>query len=78
MTATDLKNEIEKSKQLMTTLHDEIKVKIHLAGMDAKEVWSQLSKEAEQLGHGATEASHSALVALNGKLRKLADSLNRK
>lgn len=50
---------------------DEIRVKIHLAGMDAKDTWSKLEPKLQELEHKA-EAAKDKLV---DGLDKAADEL---
>jgi type I site-specific restriction endonuclease len=71
----DLKEEFENSKRLLKTLRDEILLKLHLASMDAKDAWTQLSHEIKQVSHEVTESSLSTLRTLNDKLREFSESL---
>jgi hypothetical protein len=78
-TTTDLKNELEKSLTLLRTLRDEVRVKLHLAGMDAKDQWKQLEPrlaEVEEVAAQVTEASRAAVVDAVTRLKKFRDSLN--
>ncbi len=64
-TTTELKNDIQKSLDALRTLKDEIRVQLHLAGMDAKDEWSKLEpqlEEAEKMAHDLTEATRHALA----------------
>ncbi len=57
---------------------DEIRVKIHLAGMDAKDAWRKLEprlEEAKAHAASATDASRRALRDIAKSLRELADKL---
>jgi hypothetical protein len=63
--ATDLKAELEKSVSLLKTLRDEARVKLHLAGMDAKSKWKELEPHldaVEDAAKQASDASHAAVV----------------
>ena len=65
-TTTELKQEMKKSRALLYTLRDEIRVKLHLAGMDAKDQWKKLEPrlhEIEQSADDVSEASKAAVVA---------------
>jgi hypothetical protein len=58
----DLKAEMKKGVDLLRTLRDEVKVKLHLAGMDAKDQWAKLEPElfkVERAAEQATESSRS-------------------
>jgi hypothetical protein len=61
----DLKAELEKSVTLLKTLRDEARVRLHLAGMDAKKKWSELETHLDAVEDAAkqtTEASRTAVV----------------
>ena len=68
MASDDMKNlkaELEKSVSLLKTLRDEARVKLHLAGMDAKKKWNELEPHldaVEDAAKHATEASRTAVV----------------
>lgn len=46
------------------TLRDEIRVRVHLAGMDAKARWDELEPRLQALEAEAKEATTTAAVAL--------------
>jgi hypothetical protein len=74
----DLKDELKKSADLLRTLRDEIKVKVHLAGMDAKDQWAKLEPElfkVERAAEQATESSKKVLDDALKRLKSLRDSL---
>ena len=66
MLTEQVKAEIETQKQKLTTLRDDIKVRLHLASMDAKKEWDEkLSPKllaAEDAAKNITESSRSALT----------------
>jgi len=70
-TTTELKNEIEKSLGLMRTLRDEVRVKLHLAGMDAKDEWWKLEPKLEELERAASEATEATRTAIADAVHKL-------
>ena len=80
---SELKNDLKKSLELVSQLKDEIRVKMHLAGMDAKDQWNRLEPrirdvEAE-IGRAAgdvSDASREALRDLITKMRTLRDRLH--
>jgi uncharacterized protein YhaN len=77
-TTTELKNEIQKSLGLMRTLSDEVRVKMHLAGMDAKKEWQLLEPrlfDVEQAACNFTEATRTAVTDAVKRLSKLRSSL---
>ena len=55
-TKTELKEELKKSVAALRTLRDEVRVKIHLAGLDAKTEWNKLEPhllESRTRGRGS-------------------------
>ncbi len=78
-TTNELKNEYKKSLELMSTLRDEVRMKLHLAGMDAKDEWRKLEPrlaEAEKAGMEFTEATCKAASELVHRLSKLRWSMS--
>ena len=74
----DLKAEMKRGVDLLRTLRDEIKVKLHLAGMDAKDQWAKLEPElskVERAADQATEASKKLLDETLKRLKSIRDSL---
>ncbi len=47
-TTQELKIELHKSLALLSTLRDEVRVTLHLAGMDAKDKWAKLEPEPRE------------------------------
>jgi lipid II:glycine glycyltransferase (peptidoglycan interpeptide bridge formation enzyme) len=81
-TSDEIKTEMQRTVNLLRTLRDETKVKIHLANMDLKKTWDELQPklaEAEQnAARAAGQASEATLEAMKStvqKLKKVADSL---
>jgi lipid II:glycine glycyltransferase (peptidoglycan interpeptide bridge formation enzyme) len=74
----DLKSEMKKGVDLLKTLRDEVKVKLHLAGMDVKDQWAKLEPElskVERAADQATEASKKLLDETLKRLKSIRDSL---
>ena len=74
----DMKQELEKGVAVLRTLRDEIKVKLHLAGMDAKDQWAKLEPElfkVERAAEQATESSRKLVEDALNRLKTLRDSL---
>lgn len=66
-TTTELKQEVQKTIALLTTLRDEVRVNLHLAGLDARDEWNKLEPhiiELEKAAEHATEATRTALADL--------------
>jgi hypothetical protein len=81
-TTDELKTEISKTANLLRTLRDETKLKIHLASMDIKKTWDDLQPKladaeqtAERAAEHASEATLEAMKATVKKLQKVAESL---
>jgi hypothetical protein len=78
-TATDIKDEIKKGLDHLRTLRDEVRVKVHLAGMDVKDEWNKKLEphlfDVEQKAIEASDASRHAVADAVEKLKKFRDSL---
>lgn len=71
----DMKAELEKGFEKAQALFDDVKVRVHLAGMDAKEEWNKLEpRVTEEFGKFKgdwTKASKTAIDEIVGALEKL-------
>ncbi|MGZ3479626.1 MAG: hypothetical protein ACXWK8_01940 [Myxococcaceae bacterium] len=67
----DLKSELKKGVDLLRTLRDEVKVKLHLAGMDAKDQWAKLEPELSKVERAADQATESSKKLLDETLKRL-------
>jgi hypothetical protein len=77
-TTDELKAELAKSVALLKTLRDEVKVTLHLAGMDAKDRWRQLEPRIADVEHAAreaTEASRAAVADAVASVKAFRDSM---
>ena len=70
-TTTELKEEIQKSLGLMRTLRDEVRVKLHLAGMDVKDEWNALEPHVAEVERAASELSKATRTAVDGAVKRL-------
>jgi len=70
-----LTQEIERHRTTIATLRDELRLKMHLASMDAKVAFQELEHKAEHLSREVSEASHRGLVEVKKRLEQLAESL---
>ena len=70
-TTTELKHEMQKSLALMRTLRDEVRVQVHLAGMDAKEEWRKLEPQLADVERAANDLSEAACNAVSEAVRRL-------
>jgi hypothetical protein len=74
----DLKAEMKRGVDLLKTLRDEIKVKLHLAGMDARDQWAKLEPELSKVERAAEQATESSKKLMDDaltRLKSLRDSL---
>lgn len=67
----DLKSEMKKGVDLLRTLRDEVKVKLHLAGMDAKDQWARLEPELSKVERAAEQATESSKKMMDDALKRL-------
>ena len=77
-TKRPLKDEVKKNLENLQTLRDEVRVKIHLAGMELKNQWTKLEPrldEVEKAAHDITESSRAALADAIKRLEQLRESL---
>lgn len=75
MQTNELKQQITDSLSQLRTVADEIRVRIHLAGMDARDAWERLEPRLERAAAQAGEASREVLADLGKELRTLRASL---
>lgn len=76
--AAELKDEVKKGLEHLRTLRDEVRVRLHLAGMEAKQEWNKLEPhllDVEQAAREASEASRRAVAEAIESLKKLRQSL---
>ena len=62
----------------LKTLRDEIRVDIHLAGMEARDKWKELEpvvRDAEKLAEDVTDVSRRAMEDLVEKFRHFRESV---
>jgi hypothetical protein len=77
---TELHAELKKTLDQLQMLRDEVRLQLHLAGLEAKERWNKLEPKLEEAEHRAAEATESSLDALKqtvGSLRELRESLRK-
>ncbi|HSP19968.1 MAG TPA: hypothetical protein VLQ79_10650 [Myxococcaceae bacterium] len=67
----DLKAEMKKGVDLLKTLRDEVKVKLHLAGMDVKDQWAKLEPELSKVERAAEQATESSKKLMDDALKRL-------
>jgi hypothetical protein len=68
-TTTDLQTEIKKLSQSLETLRDEVRVRIHLGAMDAKDAWNKMEPQIAAAERAAEHVSESSREALKKALQ---------
>jgi hypothetical protein len=72
MNSDQIKNEVDKNLQRLETLRDEVKLKLHLATLDAKQEWDDKLAprvvEVEEAAKNITESTRSTLSELVSKI----------
>jgi hypothetical protein len=75
----DIKTELHASATELRALRDDVRAKVHLGTVDAKNEWSRLEPKLEAVllraGEEVTDAAHTAVVELTGAIRRLRDAL---
>jgi uncharacterized protein YPO0396 len=77
-TRHELRQEIERSLEELQTMRDEIRVRMHLASMEAKDKWNELEPSLEKIEEQIKEATqkfHDSLAELKTAFRSLRDKL---
>jgi uncharacterized protein YoxC len=77
--ATDeLEKDIQAGVAHLQQLRDEVRLKLHLAGMDAKDAWAKLEPkvhEAEHLAHEVSETTKHAVEDVLRRVREFSNSI---
>ena len=80
MTTTHVTPRLEEKLTQLRTLRDEIRVDLHLAGMDARDEWNRLEKrllDVEKLAQAASGTGRKALEELSGQFLRFREALRR-
>jgi hypothetical protein len=67
--------ELAKCVDQVTALRDEVRLQVHLAGMDANRAVADVSAELEAIGRTIATASEASRVALLERLRRVEEAL---
>jgi uncharacterized protein (DUF111 family) len=67
----ELKKELERTVEVLKTLRDEVRLKVHLAGMDLKREWDDLEPHLEDVQKAARETTHASHAAVKEALKKV-------
>jgi hypothetical protein len=68
-----LKQEFARTLQSARTLRDQIRVEIHLAGLDAQDRWKQLEPQLDDVERFGSDASEAARAAASKVARSFED-----
>lgn len=71
----ELKKELHKTVGILKTMRDEIKVKLHLAGQEAKDRWQKLEPEIEKAGNEVAKTSKAAVDELVTRVKEFKKDL---
>jgi hypothetical protein len=71
----ELKKEFKKTTELLKTMRDEIKVKLHLAGQEAKDRWQKIEPEIEKAGNEVAKTSRATLDELVSRVKEFKKDL---
>jgi hypothetical protein len=73
----NIREEYKLAKGEFTTLRDEIRVNLHLAGLDAKDKLNELEDRFEQLAQKMDHTTEKALAEIVEAARKLRDRVRK-
>jgi hypothetical protein len=80
MNTEELEDHIEGQLQRLLTLRDEIRLELHLAGMEARKKWEALEpkvQETERFAREVSDVSRRALDEVLERYRDFRDALRR-
>jgi transposase len=69
---TDLKAELARNLDVLRTLRDEARVKLHLGGLEAKKQWNKLEPRIEDaLGKATSEVTEASRTVVDQTVKAL-------
>jgi hypothetical protein len=71
----ELKKELTKTVGLLKTMRDEIKVKLHLAGQEAKDRWQKIEPEIEKAGNEVAKTTKATVDELVTRVKEFKKDL---
>lgn len=80
MAQKDLEHQMREMADELKRLRDEVRVRLHLAGLDARDRWNELEPsmaQVEKLAREVNEASKRKLGDLRDRLRELVERVRR-
>jgi hypothetical protein len=73
---SDFKTEAKAARRDLERLRDEVRKRIHLAGMELRDQFEEIEREAEHLANRVEPVAAHALNQLAVRLRRLAHALD--
>ncbi len=77
--AQDIKSELEKSAKVLRELREDVRVQIHLGGLEVKDEWRRLEPRLEatleKAAREITDASQKAIAEVTDAVRRLRQTL---
>jgi hypothetical protein len=70
-TINDVKNEISNGLERLQTLRDEARVKLHLAGMDAKDRWNEIEPYLADVERSASQINDASRAAIKQAIERV-------
>lgn len=70
-TRPDLKQDLKAFQQDIRALRDEVRLKLHLAGMDVKQEWENLEPQIDRALNSAAQLSSEVVGELKQRLNDL-------
>lgn len=71
---TQFRKDVEDTRNDLRQLADEIRVKLHLAGMDAKDAWDKIQPRIEEFGKRVDDKA----AAVDDELRNLGNDIKQR
>jgi hypothetical protein len=68
-----LNKEFHASLERMQALRDEVRLMVHLAGMDGQQVWDKLEPQLDAIEHAAKDFSATTHIAVTDAIRALTE-----
>ena len=77
--AQDIKSELEKSAKVLRELREDVRVQIHLGGLEVKDEWRRLEPRLEatleRAAREITDASQKAIAEVTDAVHRLRQTL---
>jgi hypothetical protein len=75
---TDLRHDVKAFQQDVRALRDEVRLKLHLAGMDLKQEWETLEPQLDRVMNSAAQVSSEVVADLKRRLSDFRRKLSAK